>query len=285
MKKLLIVFFCLLLFLFGLILVLGGGFGSKTNYPVLNNGKPIVFAHRGGVKSLLVENSIEAFNRGIDLGFNGIETDLRLTKDKRLVLLHDESCLRLLGIDKDIQDLNWSEIKSSKLIHAGKKTTNNVLLFDEFLRLTPDSIIIYLDIKVSSFELADLLLKQLKALDKSKSIIIGDEDIVFLSYLKYKNPKVKAVLEGFNKGKEWLHYIIPKWFKPDFYSSHISQVGSNHVAFLKENDLLNNRIVYGVELVNLSSVFEFEIPHVIYDYDSSGIQITELEKRLTLKKY
>jgi glycerophosphoryl diester phosphodiesterase len=263
-----------------LIIFLGGGIGVKTNYPKMNGGNPIVFGHRGGVNNQFVENSFAAFNKGISLGFNGIETDIRLTKDKKIVLFHDESCLRLLGIDRSINELNWEDIASKTLVFNNKKTLGKVLLLEDLIKKIPDSIIIYIDVKVSSFELADHLLALIDKTNHLDRLIVADEDIVFLCYLKYKNPNVNVALEGYNKGKEWTHYIIPKNFKPDYYSSHISEVDSNHVVFLKKNNLLLNRIVYGVQQGNVSDVLELGIPNVIYDYDVLGKEINELKKAL-----
>ncbi|MBM74487.1 MAG: hypothetical protein CMK59_03730 [Proteobacteria bacterium] len=52
--------------------------------------KPFVVAHRGahaGQRSL--ENTLVAFQRAIDAGYDCIETDLRLTKDKTWICCHD----------------------------------------------------------------------------------------------------------------------------------------------------------------------------------------------------
>ncbi len=45
-------------------------------------------AHRGGA-NLWPENTIEAFANAIEMGADGIEFDLQLTADKKLVLHHD----------------------------------------------------------------------------------------------------------------------------------------------------------------------------------------------------
>ena len=52
---------------------------------------PLVIAHRGDVTNA-PENTIQAFKKALDLGADGIELDVRLTKDERLVVFHDR-CL------------------------------------------------------------------------------------------------------------------------------------------------------------------------------------------------
>ena len=53
---------------------------------------PLIIAHRGDVTNA-PENTIPAFENALALGADGIELDVRLTKDDRLVVFHD----RLLG--------------------------------------------------------------------------------------------------------------------------------------------------------------------------------------------
>ena len=52
---------------------------------------PLIIAHRGDVANA-PENTIPAFRKALDLGADGIELDVRLTKDERLVVFHDR-CL------------------------------------------------------------------------------------------------------------------------------------------------------------------------------------------------
>lgn len=52
--------------------------------------KPLLIAHRGGT-GLWPENTLEAFARAIDLGVDGIELDVHLSSDGKLVVHHDES--------------------------------------------------------------------------------------------------------------------------------------------------------------------------------------------------
>lgn len=52
---------------------------------------PLVIAHRGDVVNA-PENTLPAFHSALDMGADGIELDVRLTKDERLVVFHDR-CL------------------------------------------------------------------------------------------------------------------------------------------------------------------------------------------------
>ncbi len=52
----------------------------------------LVLGHRGVMGEGFTENTLEAFREAADLGVDGIETDVRLTRDGRLVLFHDRLC-------------------------------------------------------------------------------------------------------------------------------------------------------------------------------------------------
>lgn len=58
---------------------------------------PILVGHRGS--SYGVENSVESFTNGAKLGYEYLETDIRVTADKQLVCSHDEDISRLSGLD------------------------------------------------------------------------------------------------------------------------------------------------------------------------------------------
>ena len=69
----------------------------------------INFAHRGA-SQYAPENTMSAFFMGIEMGANGIETDIQQSADGVLVLHHDEKLLRTAGIDKPLCELTFAEL-------------------------------------------------------------------------------------------------------------------------------------------------------------------------------
>ena len=55
-----------------------------------NPSPPLIIAHRGDV-SAAPENTIPAFESALEAGADGIELDVRLTRDNRLVAIHDRT--------------------------------------------------------------------------------------------------------------------------------------------------------------------------------------------------
>ncbi|RSM49808.1 glycerophosphodiester phosphodiesterase [Actinoplanes sp. ATCC 53533] len=54
----------------------------------MNGPRPLVFAHRGGAGAL-PEHTLAAYLRALDEGADGVECDVRLTRDGHLVCVHD----------------------------------------------------------------------------------------------------------------------------------------------------------------------------------------------------
>lgn len=60
------------------------------------------------------ENTMTAFKRAIALGTEMLELDVHLTKDEKVIVSHDHNLLRSTGVDKNISELNYSEIPPLK---------------------------------------------------------------------------------------------------------------------------------------------------------------------------
>jgi len=78
---------------------------TAPRHPFFNSARPLVFAHRGGA-ALKPENTVPAFEHGLALGADGVELDVRLSRDG-VVMVHHDGTLdrttllrgRLAGVD------------------------------------------------------------------------------------------------------------------------------------------------------------------------------------------
>lgn len=75
------------------------------------NKNPLIWAHRGASGSA-PENTLVAFQRAIDLGADGIELDIQLTKDDVLVVCHDEKIDRTSNGKGWLKDYTFEELRS-----------------------------------------------------------------------------------------------------------------------------------------------------------------------------
>ena len=241
-RILLLLVVLLLLFVVGV----GGGFGEKTNNSRLNAIPLAYFAHRAG-DATLPENSAEGVAHSLALGYDGVEIDIHETRDGVFVLLHDDSCQRLLGIDGTVDQHTYAELKDLPLRNHTVPTTLRIARSDSVLSRYGDSLLFYLDIKVTGRDQADSIARLIEHFAPTENVLIASSSIPFITSLEYHHPELNTVLEGFDKGEEWTWWLFPKNFRPDFVSSFAFEVDEDHVAWLKEHGLLANKIVYGMD--------------------------------------
>ncbi|GLC87576.1 glycerophosphodiester phosphodiesterase [Lysinibacillus piscis] len=72
---------------------------------------PVIFAHRGGAK-LEPEQTMVAFDRAAQLGVDGFEIDIRLTKDEEIIVFHDDTVDRTTDGTGLVADLTLAEINT-----------------------------------------------------------------------------------------------------------------------------------------------------------------------------
>ena len=91
-----------------------------------------LFSHRGG-RLEFDENTMPAFQASFDAGYRGFEIDVRLTKDGKLVLFHDNSLDRCTDATGPLEELTFKELKQVRT-----KAGNPICTLDEFLDFIKD---------------------------------------------------------------------------------------------------------------------------------------------------
>ncbi len=104
-----------------------------------------VAAHRGDW-IYAPENSLESLAHDIAWGVDLMETDVRLTKDDRVVMMHDWSVDRTTNGHGAVADLTLAEIKQLHLkTNFGTNTALRVPTLEEFIQLAKGKVYLYLD--------------------------------------------------------------------------------------------------------------------------------------------
>ena len=70
-----------------------------------------IFGHRGA-KGESPENTIAGLRHSIDRGVTQVEIDLRLSLDKKIVIVHDDNALRTTGLKQPINKLSAEILKN-----------------------------------------------------------------------------------------------------------------------------------------------------------------------------
>ncbi len=149
---------------------------EESDMPNLSDlKKPIVIAHRGyRVKS--PENTLAAFKAAVDCGVRMIELDITLTKDREIIVIHDDTLERTTNGTGSVRNHTLSELK---MLDAGSwfdPAFNGERLptLKEVFNLIDKHIFINIEIKRTAYEPdnpPDSIETQVIELVRSKNLI------------------------------------------------------------------------------------------------------------------
>ena len=121
------------------------------------------YAHRGLWNSRYAENSLSAFENAARNGY-GIELDIQLTKDKRIVVFHDDDLKRMCGVNTRVCELTLSELRTLRL----GNTQEMIPTFAEALKLIGGRVPLIIEIKADSALYKEITQKTLALLKEYK---------------------------------------------------------------------------------------------------------------------
>lgn len=82
----------------------------------INSKNTKMVAHRGAGK-VWVENSLPAFQNSAKCSYWGIETDIHCTKDGKYIIIHDDTPLRVTGIDGiTVEETDFETLRNLHLL-------------------------------------------------------------------------------------------------------------------------------------------------------------------------
>jgi glycerophosphoryl diester phosphodiesterase len=227
----------------------------------------LLFAHKA-ISNRYPENTIESILYLKKQGVRAIEIDLRKTADNTWVLFHDSDGKTLFRKNVRIADLTFKELENNNLF-LEEETVCKVPSFDAVLKRIQDSIFFYLDVKVPSFQNAREIAEIIKIHHLNNTIIVASTNGLFVLYLKTVYPEIQVALEGFNSGKELIYTLTPNRLKPDFLSSFYFRTNAKHVSWLRKHQLLESKIVYGVDTNSMDKVTSMGYKKIMVDFDSA----------------
>lgn len=188
------------------------------------------YAHRGlhDNTSDAPENSEKAMLLAVENGY-GIELDVQLTKDEKVVVFHDATLKRICGVDAKVNSMTYEELQKLTLLDSKEK----IPLFSEVLKIIDGKVPLIMEIKMVDTrtricELAD------KELEKYQGVYCMESFHPFAVrwYRKNRPDVVRGQLsanfkkEGQKEGiQEWMvHQLLVNMLgRPDFVAySHKS---------------------------------------------------------------
>jgi glycerophosphoryl diester phosphodiesterase len=152
--------------------------GEKSNMILnhlndTNSDYVMVAAHRAGHNGH-PENSLSAWQHAIETGVDIIETDVKVTKDSVVVLMHDGKINRTTNGTGNPENYTLAELKKFRLkMPDGTVTEETIPTFEDALKLAKGKILIDIDIKTSHLKpVVDLVRK----LNCQSQVIYFDND-------------------------------------------------------------------------------------------------------------
>lgn len=99
-------------------------------------------AHRGLYRENVPENSLAAFALAIDFGF-GIELDVQITADNKIVVFHDKTLERMCGDKRIMNRCSYSELVKLRL----SGTDSKIPLLSDVLELVNGKVPLIIEVK------------------------------------------------------------------------------------------------------------------------------------------
>jgi len=206
---------------------------------------PFYFAHRGA-KQIYPENSLKAFQKAIELGCDGIEMDIQITKDKKIIIFHD------FDIYLDDNQYLISDLTHIEIINMCKSTkTPKPTLFNDVIPLihqNPD-IIFNIEIKsnqYNNFKIIQLLNQMIADTTKYNQCIFSSFNLLFLLQIKfYLGKKIFiGMILGSNRMKKhpggFLNKLLIKLIRPHFLHPNADYLNLKLVNWAHERNILVN---------------------------------------------
>ncbi len=161
-----------------------------------------IISHRGAHnnKMGIIENTDQAFKRAQDIGCWGIELDVQVTADNKIVVNHDPDLKRLWGQKLAIKDLNYNELH---------QLAPDIPLLSEVVETYGTFMHLFIELKAPFNEETQLTktLSQLKPCEDYHLITLDEK--VFQPFKQF--PKEALLLVAtFNKTKKYCQLCIEK---------------------------------------------------------------------------
>ena len=188
-------------------------------------GVPLIIAHRGAVEDA-PENSLNAFQIAYEKQADGIELDVRLSKDGIAVVLHDRLVDRTTDGRGPVGTFTFGELKA---LNGGSYQQSQFNHFKipslaEVFDSVPKEFLIVVELKVRGWGVKPLVaavIETVRKYNRWESTLISSFNPVSLFAVRLMEPRLKrgyiwCAKHPFPISERWLSPIAqPHWMNPD----------------------------------------------------------------------
>ena len=205
--------------------------------------KETIIAHRGVHNEKdIIENSLEAFKEAVNKNYI-IELDVHFLKDGEVVVFHDDNIERMTGINKNLKDCTYDEIRNIKLLNKN----TYIPKFSDVLKLVDGKVPILIELKNDNK--VGLLESSLVQILKKYNGKYAVQSFNPLSIMWFKNnyPNIirgQLVCKFKNKKMDNIKKFILKTMffnlitNPDYISHSVDDLSYKEVNKIKKNKFI-----------------------------------------------
>lgn len=211
-----------------------------------------LISHRGLDNHIYSENSLKAIESVLNKDYiDGIEIDVRITKDKKIVLIHDPVIDLISNGSGIVKYMNFDDLNK----YQYGKSKESIITLDNLLDIINTDKIILIEIKEFGNDFINLVDETIKIISKHNlNIYISSFNYRLLNYVKskYKNVKCGLII-GY--GLNLIHFKNNLDFNIVSYH-YYKQVDSSKLTFIFNLDKNNYELNHNAYLVTDTS-FKF----------------------------
>ena len=170
--------------------------------------KQKIYGHRGA-SAYAPENTLEAFEKAAQMGADGVELDVHLTRDGELVVTHDETIERVSDGSGFVKDLTLKELKALRFnkTHPEYRDARIPTLEEVFSLLKPTGLEINIELKNSLIDYPELEKKTIELAARTFPL----DRILFSSFNHYSMQRVKAIDKSLQCGLLYTATLVEPW--------------------------------------------------------------------------
>lgn len=163
---------------------------------------PLILGHRGA-SAVAPENTLAAFSRALSDGADGVEFDVRLSRDGVPVVIHDANLRRTGLLDRPVAELNARELQNvdvgswfdklhSQTSFADERLPQLTQVFDLF---QPNHGLLYVEMKGEREEgarLAEAVVRLTRQSGFAERVVVGSFDHAAIAKVKQLDGQIRT---------------------------------------------------------------------------------------------
>ena len=232
--------------------------------------KPLVWAHRGA-SAYAPENTLTSFEKAVKLGADGIELDIQLTRDERIVVIHDETLERTSTGTGWVRDCTLDQLRAFNYSYSRKfpdAPAEKIPTMEEvFDLIRPTGLTINIELKTGVVFYPDLegrILRMTKEFGMEDRVIYSSFNHYSIQKIHRMNPQAKVGLlysDGYINMPRYGHSLDVNALHPALYNLQYPDFLKDCAAFgLDINVWTVNKMEY------MKSCVEMGVHAIITNY-------------------